>query len=62
MNFTIYCPIFHEDVVITGTFCVGVPLNNQSIYHEDRNRLVKMCYRKFPSMFTFIELMSTTIT
>ena len=30
------------------------------VFQEDRNRLIKEYYRKFPSMYKFIELMSTT--
>ena len=30
------------------------------VFHEDRNTLLKKYYRKFPSMYNFIELMSTT--
>ena len=30
------------------------------VFQEDRNRLLKEYYRKFPSMYKFIELMSTT--
>ena len=30
------------------------------VFQEDRNRLLKKCYRKFTSMYKFILLMSTT--
>ena len=30
------------------------------VFQEDRNRLLKDYYRKFPSMYKFIELMSTS--
>ena len=30
------------------------------VFQEDRNRLLKEYYRKFPSIYKFIELMSTT--
>ena len=30
------------------------------VFQEDRNRLLKEYYRKFPSMYKFIELMFTT--
>ena len=30
------------------------------VFPEDLNRLLKKYYRKFPSMYKFIELMSTT--
>ena len=30
------------------------------VFQEDRTRLLKECYRKFPSMYKFIEIMSTT--
>ena len=30
------------------------------VFQEDRNRLLNKYYRKFPSMYKFIELMSTT--
>ena len=30
------------------------------VFQEDRNRLLKEYHRKFPSMYKFIELMSTT--
>ena len=30
------------------------------VFQEDLNRLLKKYYRKFPSMYKFIELMSTT--
>ena len=30
------------------------------VFQEDRNRLLKEYYRKFPRLYKFVELMSTT--